>query len=485
MRRFLSIILAVMMLALPVLGMAATPTELMTKALAGNRAVETTLSFEPGTLPGDNDVTTAIKDLLSGLSIHAVAASGGNYSKSELMMNGKVFLTFEASVADGTVALRNELLGTAPLTLSKGDVRPFMERITKAFGGEQPVDSSELHQVVEAVETALGAAPMAVDPVAMETKAESLLQSLAATFENGESVDAIDTAGEFSPVATGKKVTLTAALMKEFYTKLLGAAGMNETVENAVNSNVDTFFSVVSEGTATMYYNGENVPTLLDLSVALKEEATKDAGPLRDVTNVTMKVGQADVDGVASTKTHLMLTSKKYADESFEGMLVYTPTETKTTLQGRLAYKSPKETKEILTLHVTKDKAYGDMEAANTYQGTLELMGVGDPESKHSVTFQGDSKTTFDGKDAAFEGQATISIPTLGVEGLKIKSAGKTVDVPTMELSGARDLGKMMEEELTQFVSTLQMSVMGTVGNIIQAMPASVTKLLMPPAAAE
>ena len=125
------------------------------------------------------------------------------------------------------------------------------------------------------------------------------------------------------------------------------------------------------------------------------------------------------------------------------------------------------------------------MEAANTYQGTLELMGVGDPESKHSVTFQGDSKTIFDGKDAAFEGQATISIPTLGVEGLKIKSAGKTVDVPTMELSGARDLGKMMEEELTQFVSTLQMSVMGTVGNIIQAMPASVTKLLMPPAAAE
>ena len=69
MKKWLAALLAVMLLALPLSGLAESPDELMEKALDAGLTLETQISLIPGNLPFGEDINTPVSDLLSALSI--------------------------------------------------------------------------------------------------------------------------------------------------------------------------------------------------------------------------------------------------------------------------------------------------------------------------------------------------------------------------------------------------------------------------------
>lgn len=480
MRKILSMVLAAIMLALPVLGLAATPEELMQKGVAGNRALETTVSFEPGTLTGDEKVVAAVKDMLSALSVHSVVAATGQYAHIEFLLSGKPVLSHEMAMSDGVFALKNSLIGDSVLTLAKEDVKPFLTRLVKLLESQQ-VEISNVDQFIDQVEAQFAAMPVQAATIPMEDAEKAFLQSFEALFEKGDEVEALDTAGEFSPVVLGKKVTLTADMLKEFFSAMMEKTGQNKEVLGQLNRALDTFFANVTDASATMYYNADKAPVLLELKLSVPQSAKPaEASAKTEPVDIQLHIGKVDVDGVVSTKAHLKVSSKANEDKVVHGVMTVSPSPEKTTVNGELSLVSSEGTAQRLTLQAVKNKAYGDTEATETYEGTLEVVLSPDrPDSKVSIQFQGDEKTVFDGKDAESVGQVTVSAPFAGIEGLKVKGVTKTVDVPVMDRTDAKDVGKMTEEELTGFAQTVTFELMGAVGNILQSLPASVTELLM------
>ena len=77
MKKWLAALLAVMLLALPLSGLAESPDELMEKALDAGLTLETQISLIPGNLPFGEDINTPVSDLLSALSIYQLSSREG------------------------------------------------------------------------------------------------------------------------------------------------------------------------------------------------------------------------------------------------------------------------------------------------------------------------------------------------------------------------------------------------------------------------
>lgn len=76
MKKWLAALLAVMLLALPLSGLAESPDELMEKALDAGLTLETQISLIPGNLPLAR-YQHPVSDLLSALSIYQLSSREG------------------------------------------------------------------------------------------------------------------------------------------------------------------------------------------------------------------------------------------------------------------------------------------------------------------------------------------------------------------------------------------------------------------------
>ena len=78
MKKWIAILLSVVLLVLPFAGLADSPAELMDKAITDGLTLETLVTLEAGSLPLDESVAKPVADLVNALSLRLVKAAAGH-----------------------------------------------------------------------------------------------------------------------------------------------------------------------------------------------------------------------------------------------------------------------------------------------------------------------------------------------------------------------------------------------------------------------
>jgi hypothetical protein len=145
MKKILSIMMAMLMLALPIFGSAETAegTEyagFLTKYQGQGQKLTTDISIEPGellaSLLGEN--AAAVQDLLSVLGIQVTAQAEGSSAQFglNLTLSGKEAVSLQAAATENGLVARSNLTGEDTYALSGEELQKVMEQLMQSMGDQ-------------------------------------------------------------------------------------------------------------------------------------------------------------------------------------------------------------------------------------------------------------------------------------------------------------------------------------------------------------
>ena len=132
MKKWIAMLLAVMMLVLPLAGLAEAPEELMDKALDDGLTLETTVSFSAGNLPFGDEINTPVADLLNALSFYHLE-NENDQSVFAVRLSGEDALRVELERSDTSYrfldgCLMRSQIGVAFYKGGDGSLRDELDR---------------------------------------------------------------------------------------------------------------------------------------------------------------------------------------------------------------------------------------------------------------------------------------------------------------------------------------------------------------------
>lgn len=130
MKKLMSILMVLVMLALPAMGMAASPFEMMTEAVESGLPLRVDVEFIPGEIPLEKDVAAIVADVLDALDFTYMQQSGEN-EQVDFMMNlsGNPVLTLSTAVKEGVSYIASDLLGAGVVAVTEEELLPLMQRM--------------------------------------------------------------------------------------------------------------------------------------------------------------------------------------------------------------------------------------------------------------------------------------------------------------------------------------------------------------------
>ena len=143
MKKFAAICLALLMLALPVLGCAATTGEIISTARDAGMPMKTTVTFTPADLSdmlGD-EIAAVYSDVLNALSIELYQDDGQGSLSAKL--SGKDVLTLSGAIKDGTTYLNSNFLGSRSIAVGEDEWQPLLEKLVDLLAATGEMDEDE------------------------------------------------------------------------------------------------------------------------------------------------------------------------------------------------------------------------------------------------------------------------------------------------------------------------------------------------------
>ena len=143
MKKFAAICLALLMLALPVLGCAATSGEMISNARDKGMPLKTTVTFTPADLSSTLGAETAAvySDVLNALSIELYQADDQGSLSAQL--SGKDVLTLSGAFRDGTTYLNSNFLGSRSIAVDADEWQPLLEKLVDLLAAAGEMDEDE------------------------------------------------------------------------------------------------------------------------------------------------------------------------------------------------------------------------------------------------------------------------------------------------------------------------------------------------------
>ena len=143
MKKLAAICLALLMLALPVLGCAATSGEMISAARDNGMPLKTTVTFTPADLSAVlGEETAAIySDVLNALSI--VLYEDSDQGSLSVQLSGKDVLTFAGAIKDGTTYLNSNFLGERSIAVDENEWQPLLEKLVDLMVAAGELDEDE------------------------------------------------------------------------------------------------------------------------------------------------------------------------------------------------------------------------------------------------------------------------------------------------------------------------------------------------------
>ena len=221
MKKFAAICLALLMLALPVLGCAATTGEMISTARDAGMPLKTTVTFTPADLSSilGEETAAVYADLLNALSIELYQADDQGSLSAKL--SGKDVLTLSGAFRNGTTYLNSNFLGSRSIAVDADEWQPLLEKLVDLLAAAGEMDEDEVAlmktQLAGMFSGEMAAQMNAVDAFADVdwTPVIELATSLMA--DKGTVEQVTEQPNDSDPAATKVTLTLTGEDMVKLY----------------------------------------------------------------------------------------------------------------------------------------------------------------------------------------------------------------------------------------------------------------------------
>ena len=494
MKKLTAMLLALVMLALPVLGLAASPAEMLEEAVNAGRPLSGKVAFDFGSFPGlDQETATIIDDLLNALGI--TYAQNGNQTNFALTLSGQDAITFAAASDETDTYIKSNLLGSKALAFNveEGAVAlGYLKNLAVASGMMTEADVAQ-------VEAAIAQASVpATTAEAEEIDLTGFIATVAELALKATTTEVTQQPRNSDDAVTVTKVSFTGEDVAKLYKSIFEALKDNPDFVSLLNS------------LGSMMNNGEEV-TAEELIAKLPEFADQigamvvgeipveiymdEAGEIvYGIATVNMK-GENN-EGVESTVTvdmdyarltinngvtHAINTIAK--DNNGEGTSVsinVMDTDTVTSANVGLAAIANGVAEPVLAVEVNVEKEYGETESEEDIDIDVTIT---DSESKEEFTFSIEVETEAKkvGEDVTYESDMDLYIMGLEEELLCIKVKQETGTAPaSIATADAVRPGQMTEEEFNSYLTNdLANNAMIALMGAMQKLPTSVLMLFM------
>lgn len=272
MKKLSALFLALVMLALPVLGLAASPAEMLDGAVEAGRPLTTTVSFIPGTLPVDAETAALVNDMLNALALR-VSNQEGDAPQTDvaLMLSGNDVLTFSTAVKDDVVYVNSSLLGPDTISANAEEGEKLMERIVQMLVDSGAMPQEAVDAFKQQLDAAMNSTVQSTESAEMDTTA---LMALVEKITASATVEEVTAQPKnCDPATTKLTMTMTGEDMVTSYTVL---AEMLKSIPEVMQS-LDQVGQVMDGGPMTG-------AQLLDTMVEMIRQAFEQIEMTADVT---------------------------------------------------------------------------------------------------------------------------------------------------------------------------------------------------------
>ncbi|MGN0971080.1 MAG: hypothetical protein ACI4OY_03925 [Aristaeellaceae bacterium] len=143
MKKLAALCMALLMLALPVLGCAATTGEMIDNARDAGMPMRTTVTFTPADLSDilGTEAAGVYSDVLNALSLELYQADDQGSLSAKL--SGKDVLTLSGAIEDDTVYLNSNFLGSRSIAVDADEWQPLLEKLVDLLAAAGEMDEDE------------------------------------------------------------------------------------------------------------------------------------------------------------------------------------------------------------------------------------------------------------------------------------------------------------------------------------------------------
>ena len=492
MKKFTAVLLALLMMALPVLGMAASPAEMIEGAAAAGQPIHTAVTFDAGTIPGLDAETAAIfNDVIDALGF--TTDTQENQTNFAMQLSGKDVLTLAwATEGEDTYINSNLLGGTIAFNATEGDV--IIDHLLKmAVDADMFTESdvAEVKQLIEQLKTEMNTQMEAIDLENIDMTA--LLTVVEELMEKVTTGEVTQQPKNSDPAATVITMKLTGEDIAKVYKVIFD-----------VMKNVPQFTQVLESADLTM--NGEKVtademiaklPELADQIGALVqgeipvEIYLDEAGePVYGIMSMTVKAEDETITMNMDFARRTVNEGVTYAvtiraeDTKNKGASITVDvleTEALTTTNVGIASIENGVSEPVITVSVLLNKNYGETKSE---ENMVVDVVVTDSDSGEEISFKIDMDSEAEVlADGGVRYEAEVDLYILGMEEemftIEVEQlSGKAVD--SIVTADAVRPGTMTEDEVAEYVSDDVMNaLMNALMGLVQNLPASVLSLFM------
>lgn len=499
MKKLTALMLALLMLALPVMSLAASPAELLSEALEAGRPLSGKVYFEGGEMPLDENTATMVNDMLNALSFRFDEQEGdAPQSDFALALSGKDVLTFALAEKGEDYYLKSNLLGADTVAFTGEEGVTILERFMQMLvdaGTMTQSDADELKQQLNAMMSGSTASMEEFDPASLDTsELVAYIAKIAGRAKTEEvtaqpkNCDQAKTMITFS--LTGEEIAKVYELVFQMLQKndalmaqldqMLKSANSKpatgkELMDEAIVKMNEAFTGIEGDVPFAFYENeaGELVYATMDM--AMREDQDDD-----DVITVAIEYARLTVnEGV----THNVNVIAKEDGDAADGASITVSVlagEKRTTVDFAAAEIDDGVTqKPAMSVAFALDKDRTETTAKD--QMVMDIIVVDDDTRKEAgVTIKADLAGVKDGEDATL--QADVKFFLMGAEKelftVKVEAATGTA-APSIVSDAAVRPAPMEDAEFNAFVGQALQSMQVVLATALQSLPTSVLQMMM------
>lgn len=496
MKKITAMLLALVMLALPMLGLAESPSEMLEAAVAAGRPLRVEGQLSYGSFPGMDEETAAlVNDVVDAIGFTYTAQEDqGSFA---LKLSGNDVLTFAAATEGEDTYINSNLLG-GTVAFNEAEGKVILEYLMNLAVASGMMTESDLAEVKAALEQATAQVSASMEDVNVEdidlTGIMTVAMELAAKVQTGEVTQQPKNCDAAASMIT---MTLTGEDIAKLYNAIFDALKGVPQFMDALNSmeltmdgqavTAEEFMAKVPEFTAQM---AEMVQGDIPVEIYLDE-----AGEMVYATAaITMKGENEDgsEQTIAMDMNYARLTvnegvthsasliAKDTAGEGVSISVNVLTSEALDTVNVGIAAIADGVAEPVAVVDVKVEKEYGETESEEDAEIAVTII---DSDSKEEISFQMEieSEAKKVGEDVTYVSDIDLYIMGLEEELLCIKVTETTgaAEASIVAADAVRP-GQMTEKEFGTYVSEDVLAAMQTaLMGLVQNLPESVLSLMM------
>lgn len=486
MKKLIAVIMSVIMMAMPVLSLAASPAEMLEAAWNNGRALKITGSFEIGetlfALAEMDEASAAIVgDLLDALAFSVTTQENGMV-KGALELSGQEAVNVTLEPTEKELYIASSLMGNKVVAMTEEEMWTTMGHFINYFAASGMIDEDAAAEVV----AMLPMLPALVEEAIMADPMVTMLTSLLGAVEQSGAVDVLNRLLAKATVTVPDGQTRDFDMAAERMDMKLAANDIVDLIEVFVK-----IASAVPELAAMMELGDmEDVQAeLQDMREALA--AANAAFEICVMVDDTGAIVYGYIAAVGSPDNpemvHAYVEYKRQTNAQGVGHSVLMTDGTNEISMNMLTdsatrdyfdFVAKEREAEEAVFHIVYDnnKNYGETEA--TSNGTLEIS-INDGYEPVVMNASFNVNAVQNGQDATCE--TVVNLGAMGMELVSVKLKTETCDaMQTIKVNKMARPGKMTFEEFVadfdgKFANSAAMNLM----NVLQLLPESILALLM------